>query len=244
MAGERIKLQVTQRESVGSRESRRLRKQGLVPGVLYGRGNEPHAICVPERELRRALTGTGGLHTILDVVLEGQQTTHPSILKEYQQDVMRGRVIHIDLQEVRLDQPIQASVVVELVRGEEAPGVKEGGVLSQVSREINVEALPMEIPERLELDVSGMEMNATLRLADLPAREGVTYLDDPEETVLATVTMPTRVEEPEPEVAEGEEAELEGVPEEERPEGAAEGAAEPSADAGSGESGEPGTSSG
>jgi large subunit ribosomal protein L25 len=89
-----------------------------------------------------------------------------------------------------------------------------------------------------------MEMNATLRLSDLPTREGVTYLDNPEETVLATVTMPTRVEEPEPEVAEGEEAELEGVPEEERPEGAAEGAAEPSADAGSGESGEPGTSSG
>src|SRR5262245_62130018 len=240
MAGERIKLQVKERESVGSRESRRLRRQGLVPGVLYGRGNEPHAISVPERELRRALTGAGGLHTILDVVLEGQETTHPSILKEYQQDVIRGRVIHIDLQEVRLDQPIQASVVVELVGGDEAPGIKEGGVLSQVSREINVEALPMEIPERLELDVSGMEMNATLRLADLPPREGVTYLDDPGETVRATVARPTRVEEPEAEVAEGEEGELEGVPEGERPEGAAEGAAEPSADAGSGE---PGTTS-
>jgi large subunit ribosomal protein L25 len=244
MAGERIKLQVKERESVGSRESRRLRREGLVPGVLYGRGNKPHAISVPERELRRALTGAGGLHTILDVEVEGQQTTHPSILKEYQQDVQRGRVIHVDLQEVRLDQPIQASLVVELVGGEEAPGIKEGGVLSQVSREINVEALPMEIPERIELDVSGMEMNATLRLADLPPRDGVTYLDDPEETVLATVTMPTRVEEPEPVVEEGEEAELEGVPEEERPEGAAEGAAEPSAEAGAGESGEPGTTAG
>jgi large subunit ribosomal protein L25 len=244
MAGERIKLQVKERESVGSRESRRLRREGLVPGVLYGRGNKPHAISVPERELRRALTGAGGLHTILDVELEGQQTTHPSILKEYQQDVQRGRVIHVDLQEVRLDQPIQASLVVELVGGEEAPGIKEGGVLSQVSREINVEALPMEIPERIELDVSGMEMNATLRLADLPPRDGVTYLDDPDETVLATVTMPTRVEEPEPVVEEGEEAELEGVPEEERPEGAAEDAAEPSAGTGAGESGEPGTTAG
>jgi len=237
-------LQVKERELTGTREARRLRRDGLIPGVLYGRGNKPHAICIPERELRRALTGGGGLHTILDVELEGQRSTHPSILKDYQQDPLRGRVTHVDLQEVRLDRPIQATVVVELVGGDEAPGVKEGGVLSQVAREIQVEALPMEVPERIEFDVSGMELNATLRLADLPAREGVTYLDDPEETVLATVTMPTRVEEPEEVVAEGEEGELEGVPGEERPEGAAEGAAEPSASAGTGDSGEPGTAAG
>ena len=99
----------------------------------------------------------------------------------------------------------------------------------------------MEVPEHLDLDVSGMAIGDTLRLADLPAREGVTYLDDPEETVLATVTMPTRVEEPEEVLAEGEEGELEGVPEEERPEGAAEGEIEPGADAATGPSGEPGT---
>src|SRR4051812_10513842 len=109
MAGERIKLTVTERESHGSSESRRLRKQGLIPGVLYGR-SKPRSICVPERELRRVLSGPGGLHTILDVVLEGQKTTHPSVLKDYQQDKLRGNVIHIDLHEVRLDQPIQTSV--------------------------------------------------------------------------------------------------------------------------------------
>src|SRR5205823_7145565 len=119
-----------------------------------------------------------------------------------------------------------------LVGAEDAPGVREGGALSQVAREVTVEALPMEVPEHLELDVSGMAMGDTLRLADLPAREGVTFLDDPE-TVLATLTMPTRVEEPEEVLAEGEEAELAGVPAEERPEGAAEGGAEPQ--------GEPGT---
>ena len=243
MAGERIKLEVKERESTGTRDARRLRRDGLVPGVLYGRGNEPHAICVPERDLRRALSGDGGLHTILDVVLDGKGSTHPSILKDYQQDAQRGRVIHVDLQEVRLDRTIQASVVIELVGGDDAPGVKEGGALSQVAREINVEALPLEVPERIELDISGMEMNATLRLADLPQHEGVTYLDDPE-TVLATVTMPTRVEEPEAELAEGEEGALEGVSDEERPDGAAEGDADPSASAGSGESGEPGTASG
>jgi large subunit ribosomal protein L25 len=173
---------------------------------------------VPERELRRVLTGEGGLHAILDVVLDGQTTTHASILKDYQQDVLTGRLAHVDLQEVRLDQPIQAQVVIELVG--EAQGVTEGGVLSQVVREITVEALPLEVPERIELDVSAMEMGDTLRLEDLPPREGVSYLDDPE-IVLATVTMPTRIVEPEPEeVEELEEGELpEG---EEAPEGAAE----------------------
>src|SRR5438128_5813709 len=240
MAGERIKLTVKERESRGSADARRLRKEGFIPGVLYGKGKSSHSIFVSERDLRRVLTGAGGLHAILDVVLEGQRTAHASILKDYQQDPIRGHISHIDLQEVRLDQPIQASVNVQLV-GEPA-GAKEGGVLSQVQREINVEALPMEIPEHLDLDVSGMAIGDTLRLADLPPHDGVTYLDDPEETRLATVTLPTREVEPEPEeLPEGELPEGE-VPEgEEAPEGAAEQPAEGGGEAGAGEQGEPGT---
>src|ERR687886_243504 len=236
MAGERIRLEVRERERRGSADARRLRRAGLIPGVLYGSGKQPHAICVPERDLRRVLTGAGGLHAILDVTLEGQKTSHASILKDYQQDPVRGEIIHVDLQEVRLDQPITAQVVVELV-GEPA-GVKEGGVLSQVSREINVEALPLEIPERLELDVSGMAIGDSMRLADLPPREGVTYLDDPEETVLATVTMPTRVVEPEEMLAAEEEAAA--PPAEEAPEGGSEAPAEPEARAAGGEGTVPG----
>jgi large subunit ribosomal protein L25 len=238
MAGERIRLEVQKRERRGSADARRLRKEGLIPGVLYGKGKPSYAISVPERELRRALTGPGGLHAILDVVLDGQSSTHASILKDYQQDPLRGHISHVDFHEVRLDQPIQASVTVQLV-GEPA-GVKEGGVLSQVQREINVEALPMEIPEHLELDVSGMAIGDTLRLADLPASEGVTYLDDRDETVLATVTLPTREVEPEEVAEEGEELPEGEVPEEERPEGAVEQPEEPSADA----AGSPGSSEG
>ena len=239
MAGERIRLEVEERESRGTRASRRLRRKGLVPGVFYGRGNPPHAICVPERELRRALTGAGGLHAILDVVLNGQKSARPAVLKEYQQDPLKGRVTHIDLQEVRLDEPIQAQVSVHLI-GEPA-GVTEGGVLSQVQRELNVQALPMEIPEHLELDVSGMGIGDAMRLADLPTMPGVTYLDDPEETVLATVTLPTRVVEPEPEEEEVEPGAEGEVPEgEEAPEGAAEAPPEPGGDA----AGEPGTTEG
>jgi large subunit ribosomal protein L25 len=233
VAGERVKIEVLQRESRGSADARRLRRQGLIPGVLYGRGKSPHPFSVHERDLRRALTGPGGLHAILDVVLDGQKTSHASILKDYQQDVISGRLAHIDLHEVRLDQPIQAQVVIELVG--EAAGSIEGGVLSQVTREINVEALPLEVPERIEVDVSPMQMGDTLRLADIAVQEGVTFLDDPEETVVATVTVPTQIIEPEPEeeeeLEEGEElAEGEEAPEGAEGEAPAEGEAEASAE--------------
>jgi large subunit ribosomal protein L25 len=233
MADERIKVRVQSRDGVGTSEARRLRARGLVPGVLYGKGQPASPFCVEERELRRALTGGHGLHAILDVVLEGQQAAHHAVLKDYQLDPRRARLLHVDLQEVRLDQAIQAQVVVELEG--EPEGVVLGGVLTQLTREVNVEALPMEVPDRLTLDVSHLAIGDNARLADLAAVEGVTFLDDPD-TVLASVGQPTRVEEPEEEVSE-EEAAAEGeeVEGEEQPEGAADAPAEPDA------AGSPGT---
>jgi large subunit ribosomal protein L25 len=202
VAGERLKLVVREREQLGSRDSRRLRRQGLVPGILYGGGKKPHAFVVPERELRSVLTTSAGLHAILDVVLDGQKTVHPSVLKDFQQDALRGKITHVDLHEVRLDQPIQTAVAVHLIG--ESPGVKEGGVLTQVTREVHVEALPTGIPEHLEADVSGLNIGDALRLADLPAPPDVTFLDDLDETVLATVAAPrVEIEEEVEEVEEG-----------------------------------------
>jgi large subunit ribosomal protein L25 len=240
MAGDRTKLIVTQRETLGSAESRRLRKEGLVPGVLYGDG-EPVAISIAERELRRALTGSAGLHSILDVEIDGKGKTHASILKEYQVDPVRGGVTHVDLQEVRLDQAIRAAVSVQLHGGEDAPGVREGGVLSQPLREVTVEALPLEVPERLEVDVSDMEVGGTLRVSDLVAPDGVELVDDPE-MVVATVTAPTRVVEPEPTEEELAEAEAAAEGEEAAEGEAAEGAAEAEQDADA--SGDQGTDEG
>jgi large subunit ribosomal protein L25 len=199
---------VREREDLGSRRTRRLRSQGLVPGVLYGKGHA-RAIAVPERELRAAMTGPSGLHAILDVVLEGQKTVHPSILADYQQDPIRGTISHIDLREVRLDQPIHATVVVQLVG--EAVGVKGGGMLSLVTREVHLEALPADVPEHIEVDVTRMEVGDVLRLADIQTIANVTLLDDPQETVIATVSVPrgfAELEEAEAEAA-AEAAELE-----------------------------------
>jgi large subunit ribosomal protein L25 len=200
MAGERVKLVVQNRAVLGSAESRRLRRQGLIPGVLYGR-EQPVAISIPERELRHALTGAGGTHAVLDVVVDSGKT-HSSVLKEYQQDPVRGYITHVDLQEVRLDQPIHAAVSIVLT-GEPA-GVKEGGVLNQVTTTVNIEALPLEIPEHLELDISALGVGDSARLSEVKVPDGVTILDDLEETVIASVAM-ARAEEPE-EPVEGEEA--------------------------------------
>jgi len=219
VSGDRFRLEVKERERLGTPESRRLRKQGFVPGVLYGK-TAARAIAIGERDLRAALTTSSGLHAVLDVVLEGQTTTHPSILKEYQRDPVRGFVRHVDLQEVRLDVAIQASVQLHVVGTEDAPGVREGGVMSQPTTEITIEALPMEVPESIEVDVSAMEMGDTLRLEDIGSREGVTYLDDPHETVLATISAPMREEELE---AAADEAAAEGLGDDEQaPEEAAE----------------------
>ena len=211
VSGDRLKLEVLEREDRGSRPSRRLRAQGLIPGVLYGKGHS-RAIVVPERDLRTAMTGPSGLHAILDVVIKGQTTVHPSILAEYEQDPIRGTISHIDLREVRLDQPIHATVIVHLI-GESA-GVKTGGVLSLIARELQVEALPADVPEHVDVEVSALELGDVLRLADIPAIEGVTFLDDPHETVIATVSMPRGYAEiEEADAAAAEEAAAEGAPE-------------------------------
>jgi large subunit ribosomal protein L25 len=226
VAGERVKLTVSERTKLGSAESRRLRRQGLIPGVLYGR-TVPVAISVGERDLRSALTGAAGSHVVLDVAIDGG-SEHSAILKDFQRDKVRGSITHVDLQEVRLDQPIQTAVVVTLVG--EAKGTREGGILQQVTTEVNVEALPLEIPQHLEADVSELGIGDTLRLAQIDVPESVKLLDDPEETVIASVQLAR--EEPVEEVEEGEEAEEGAEPEAEsvEPSAAGESAGEPDAE--------------
>jgi large subunit ribosomal protein L25 len=210
---QRPTLTADERSERGSRAVRRLRREGLVPGVVYGGGDgDSTSFKVDSRTLRQVLVDGSAL---IDLQVAGR--TRPVIVKDQQLHPVRGEVVHIDLLEVRLDEKIQTTVAVHVEGVEESPGVKEGGVLEQVTHQLNIEALPTAIPEYVPVDVSGMEIAATMNLSEVPVPEGVTFLDDPEETVIATVVVPTEVEEPEIE----EETELvgEGVEGEEAPEG-------------------------
>ncbi len=240
MAADRATLRVEERSEFGSRTSRRLRRAGLVPGVVYGGGSEAQAFQVPERDARAVLTRGGAL---LDLQFDGGQAT-PVVVKEQQRDPVRGSLLHLDLLEVKLDEEIQAEVPIELLGVEEAPGVKEGGVLEHVTHQITIEALPTAIPESIPADVSGMAIGDTLQLSAVVAPEGVEFAlgegVDADEVTIATLSPPRVEEEPEPEVEE--EAELVGeeeVPEgEEAPEGEAPAEGEARAEGAESEEGE------
>jgi large subunit ribosomal protein L25 len=238
MASERATLKVAERDEFGSRESRRLRRAGFVPGIVYGGGKDARPFQVPEREISTALAHAGA---VLDVQFDGGSAT-PVVVKAEQRDPVRGSLVHLDLLEVRLDEAIESEVPIELLGAEDAPGVDVGGVLEHVTHAITVEALPTEIPESIPADVSGMEIGDTLQLSAVPVPEGVTFVvDDPDEVTIATLSPPRIEEEPEPEVEE--EAELVGeegeVPEgEEAPEGEEPAEGEPSAEGESSDEGE------
>jgi large subunit ribosomal protein L25 len=180
------KLDVNSRAAGGSRAARRLRRSGRVPGVLYGGGAEPVGFDADARELRLALAGSGA---VLDLSVDGTKPT-PVVLKEAQRHPVRGETTHVDLLRVRLDEKISAAVPIELTGVEEAPGVKEGGVLEQITREVNVEALPTAIPESIVHEIGEMQIGDTILLAALSAPADVTVLDDLEETVVATLSPP------------------------------------------------------
>jgi large subunit ribosomal protein L25 len=196
MATTTTKLDVKTRSGEGSRAARRLRRSGRVPGVLYGGGGEPIGFDADARELRHALAGAGA---VLDLSLDGKKAT-PVVLKEAQRDPVRGDTVHVDLLRVNLDVAIHAVVPLELTGGDDSPGAKEGGVLEQITRELNVEALPTAIPESIVHSVEEMQIGETILLSALEVPEGVTLLDDLEETVVATLSPPRLQTEAEEEI--------------------------------------------
>jgi large subunit ribosomal protein L25 len=231
--GQRPTLDVDDRTERGTRAAKRLRREGYVPGVVYGgKDGDCTSFKVNWRTLRQVLVGGSAL---IDLKVGGK--TRPVIVKDQQQHPVRDELLHIDLLEVRLDEKIQTQVSVHLEGAEEAPGIKEGGVLEHITHQLNIEALPTDIPEAIVVDVSGLEIAATMHLSEITPPQGVTFLDDPEDTILATVVVPTEVEEPEIEEEtelvgeDGEPIEGEEAAEGEEGEAPAEGEAAPAEEA-------------
>jgi large subunit ribosomal protein L25 len=212
-------LTVQRRDPAGSRQARRLRRAGNVLGVVYGGGEAPIPFQVDARELRHTLSHAGA---VLDLSIDGDRPT-PVVVKELTRHPVNGETLHVDLLRVRMDQAIQATVVLELVGADNAPGVKEGGVLEQVTRELTIEALPGDIPDSLQHDVSELKVGDTVTLSALTPPGGVTLVDEAE-TVVATVTAPRLQLVDENEIEE--ETELVGEGETPAEEEAAEAAAE------------------
>lgn len=235
MASDRATLKAQQRTEFGSRESRRLRREGLVPGVIYGKNSAVRAFQVGERAVRDVLVHGGAL---IDVEIDGSSAV-PVVIKEQQRHPVRGHLVHLDLQEVNLMVEIQAEVAIELTGVDDAPGVKEGGVLEHVTHEVTISALPTAIPESIPADVSAMVIGDTLQLSSLVAPEGVEFFlgedQSADEITIATLSPPRVEEEPEPEIEEETAVVGEGgeAPEGEQP--AADGD-----DSGDGDSGESG----
>jgi len=178
-------LPLSARAPEGSRATRRLRRENLVPGVIYGGGEDPQHFAVDARTLRNTLAKAG---QVIEVSLDGSSTN--VLIKDVQRHPVRGEAVHVDLLRVRMDVAIHATVPIHFVGSEEAPGVSEGGIFNQELREVNIEALPGDIPDEITHDVSGLVMNETITLEVLTAPPGVTFLDEPE-VVLATITPQT-----------------------------------------------------
>jgi large subunit ribosomal protein L25 len=181
------KLDVAKREEHGSRAMRRLRRAGRVPGIIYGGDGGPVAFEVDARILRNTLAHS---HAVVEVSFDGGKT-EPVVVKELQRHPVRGEILHADFLRINMNVAIQTTVTLEVTGADEAPGIVEGGVLNQETRELNIEALPGDIPDSITVDVSHLQINETMGLDAITAPPGVTLLDDPENTVIATVTPPT-----------------------------------------------------
>ena len=198
-----VTLKAELRTEAGKGPAGRARRAGLVPAVLYGLGDESIAVSVPSRELSHLLASDSGANTLITLQLDGGSQL--ALPRQIQRHPTKGTLIHIDFVRVRADQTIQAEVPVRLTG--DAEGVARGGVLEQLLHSVSVEALPRDVPNSLEIDITTLEIGSSVHVSDLSAPAGVTVLNEAD-AVVAQISAPRVAEEEAP--AEGEAAEGEG----------------------------------
>jgi large subunit ribosomal protein L25 len=192
-------LQIQPRPTGGTPAARAIRREGMIPGILYGRGREPFPFQIDVPTLRAALSGDAGRHAILQISIPGEARPTPALLKDFQLDPVRDRLTHIDLLAISMTESITTPVSLSFEG--DAPGVtNDGGVFEASIHEVEVSALPGDLPDSIIVDISHLNTGETIKLGDLTPPAGVEWATDPE-TVLATILQPTTMEDIEAEQA-------------------------------------------
>jgi len=189
-----IELNVERRTTTGKGEARRTRAEGRIPAVVYGAGKPTVTVQVERKELTNAFRGGARENAIFMLKLAGSDQTRHAMIRELSRDPVSREPLHIDFVRVMMDAKIKVRVAIEVVGV--AKGVREeGGILDFVTREVEIECLPGDIPEHLPLDVTELAIGDALRIGSLKAPAGIEIVDDPEK-VLVHVTHPMKEEEP------------------------------------------------
>lgn len=196
---ERISLQARRRDGLGKGQARKLRRTGQVPGVVYGRRREPLPVVVEAKSLRNVLHTQAGMNVLIDLsIANGDRAAETVRVKDVQRDIFLRDIIHVDFHTISLTETLEAHVPLSFLG--QAPGLAEGGVFEVHLREVVVECLPTQIPDHIEVDISGLAVGDSIHARDLKVPPEVSIVTPPEE-VVATVVMPKAVEEAAPAAA-------------------------------------------
>ncbi len=176
-------LNVELRSKTGKGISRQLRIADMVPGVVYGKGMDPIAVSIKQRELRAATAGEGGQNNLITLVGGGSLDQSMAIIVDMQRDALKGTYRHVDLHRINMTEKLRVTVPV-ILKGA-AIGVKEGGLLDLGHHELHVECLPGNIPDHIEIDITELKIAQSLHVSDLALPEGVKVLDNPKTPVVS-----------------------------------------------------------
>lgn len=179
-------LEAQPRDAGTKNDARRVRREGKIPAVVYGAGKQAMPVSVDPRQVSRILHSETGHNTVFDLALDGERTK--AMIVDWQYEPIKGSLLHIDLKRIAMDQKLKVNVPIELV-GEPAGVKTQGGILEQITREVEVECLPGDIPHAIELNVGELVFGTVLRVSDLPKNDKVKYLSDPELPVAHIITI-------------------------------------------------------
>ena len=196
-------LTATPRTGSGSPTARRLRAEGHIPGVLYGRGMDPISVTVERREFRLALSGPAGANTVLALQVGG--TSYPAVVKEMQRHPIRRTVNHIDFLQVNMNEEITVHIAVRL-EGESKAVAVAGGLVDAAVDSLEVSCTPTDMPNEFVIDITEMQPDTVIRLSDIPMPKGVTALGDPDMPVVTVLVLRATAEDVAAEAAEAEAA--------------------------------------